>query len=252
MIKVTKNTSTQNIDLNEGLDLSMSLSNTEQNPRAWYVKPPVFEPVRENGWIGSVQEGGAVNFRNIFFNPHGHGTHTECLGHITKEVYSINKALKKFFFTAKVITIQPEERDINGSKDFIITKKLLEQQLPENEKFEALIIRTLPNTDEKLSKNYSSTNPPYLETACIERLNQCNIEHLLVDLPSVDREEDGGELAFHHAFWNVPEAPQMHKTITELIFVPNHVPDGEYLLNLQVAPFENDAAPSRPVIYRYD
>ncbi|HBB80565.1 MAG TPA: metal-dependent hydrolase, partial [Cryomorphaceae bacterium] len=27
------------------------------------------------------------------------------------------------------------------------------------------------------------------------------------------------------------------------------VPDGVYLLNLQVAPLENDAAPSRPILY---
>jgi hypothetical protein len=42
---------------------------------------------------------------------------------------------------------------------------------------------------------------------------------------------------------------QHDKTITELIFVPNEVKDGPYLLNLQTAAFENDATPSRPVIY---
>jgi hypothetical protein len=41
----------------------------------------------------------------------------------------------------------------------------------------------------------------------------------------------------------------MDCTITELIFVPNTAMDGLYLLNLQVAAFENDAAPSRPVIF---
>jgi hypothetical protein len=28
------------------------------------------------------------------------------------------------------------------------------------------------------------------------------------------------------------------------------VDDGTYLLNLQIAPFENDASPSKPVIYK--
>ncbi len=64
-------------------------------------------------------------------------------------------------------------------------------------------------------------------------LNKAKIEHLLIDLPSVDRESDGGKLEFHHAFWGVPNDPQFHKTITELIFVPNHIPDGDYILNLQ-------------------
>jgi len=64
----------------------------------------------------------------------------------------------------------------------------------------------------------------------------------------VDRESDEGKLAFHHAFWNVPESPN-DKTITELIYVNDSVIDGNYLLELQMAPFENDASPSRPVIY---
>ncbi len=41
-------------------------------------------------------------------------------------------------------------------------------------------------------------------------------------------------------------------TITELIYVPDHVPDGEYLLNLQIAPFNADASPSRPIIFPID
>jgi len=47
----------------------------------------------------------------------------------------------------------------------------------------------------------------------------------------------------------VPENPDYTRTITELIYVPNSVTDGEYLLELQVAAFENDASPSRPVLY---
>ena len=48
-------------------------------------------------WVGDVKQGGSVNFRNISFNPHGNGTHTECVGHISKEDFSINQCLKKFF-----------------------------------------------------------------------------------------------------------------------------------------------------------
>ena len=72
----------------------------------------------------------------------------------------------------------------------------------------------------------------------------------MIDTPSVDREEDGGVLAFHHAFWQVPENPQFDKTITELIFVDNSIKDGVYLLELQMAAFENDASPSRPTLYK--
>jgi kynurenine formamidase len=234
------------IDLSKGMDLSIPLSNDNKNPLAWYVKPPRFEPVMEDGWIGSVKDGGAVNFRNIFFNPHGHGTHTECLGHITPEIYSINEHLNQYFFQAVVISISPEVIE----EDTVITPKQLES-LKQYDSIEALIIRTLPNTKEKKSRNYSATNPPYIAIECLEIINTLNIKHLLIDLPSVDKETDGGELAFHHGFWEVPSSPRFDRTITEMIFVPEEAKDGAYLLNLQVAPFENDAAPSRPVIFPF-
>jgi kynurenine formamidase len=233
------------INTEKGFDISLPLTDNDKNPRAWYVEPPVFEPVRANGFIGSVEEGGNVNFRNIFFNPHGHGTHTECLGHITEEVYSVNKCLKSSFFKAKVISVQAEER----GKDLVITKKCF----PEiDEDFEALIIRTLPNNVSKKHQNYSSTNPAFLNLDLIELLEKHKVKHLLIDLPSVDKEEDGGVLAFHHAFWQVPENPEFDKTITELIFVSDEVEDGNYILNLQTAPFENDASPSRPVLFKIE
>ena len=38
-------------------------------------------------------------------------------------------------------------------------------------------------------------------------------------------------------------------TITEMIYVNEEIHDGSYLLNLQFASFENDASPSKPVLY---
>jgi hypothetical protein len=88
-----------------------------------------------------------------------------------------------------------------------------------------------------------------MDVECVSYLIEKGVDHLLLDLPSVDRESDGGELVFHHAFWEVPSKPNFKRTITELIFVDNKIEDGLYLLNIQMAPFENDASPSRPVLY---
>ena len=233
------------IETNEPLDLSIGLQSGSNNLRAWYVNPPIFEPVRANGFIGSVVEGGGVNFRDVFFNPHGHGTHTECHGHITPEVVSVNQKLKTYFFKAQLVSVEPKVLE-NG--DELIVKEQLEIKLVESQ-IEALIIRTLPNTKDKRSKNYSDTNPPYLDLSVIELIESFEIQHLLVDMPSVDRESDEGKLAFHHAFWNVPENPN-DKTITELIYVNDEITDGFYILEMQMAPFENDASPSRPVLYK--
>lgn len=237
------------IDTTKPLDISIPLQNNEQNLRAWYVDSPVIEPVRANGFVGAVIEGGSVNFRNIFFNPHGHGTHTECLGHITEQVYSVNKTLNNYFCKAQVISITPDQiKNEDGSLDFVVTIKHMENITVENN-VEAIIIRTLPNLVDKKHRNYSGTNPAFLDVNCIDFFDQHQIKHLLIDTPSVDREVDAGVLAFHHAFWQIPENPNFERTITELIFVEDFIADGVYVLDLQTAPFENDATPSRPVLY---
>lgn len=241
------------IDTEKPIDISIPIANGNDNLRAWYVDPPRMEPVRANGFVGSVAEGGAVNFRDIFFNPHGHGTHTECLGHITEEVYSVNKTMNSFMSKAQLVTFEPariwnEEYD---EEDQVLLKDQFDSIIFEKD-IEALIIRTVPNSTAKKHLNYSATNPPYLHENVYEVFKRLGIKHLLIDLPSVDRESDGGVLRFHHLFWGIPESPHMNKTITELIYVPDHVSDGVYLLELQVAAFENDAAPSRPVLYEIE
>jgi kynurenine formamidase len=234
------------IDFFKPIDISIPLSADKDCVSAWYVTPMKLEPVVMGNWVGDVNQGGSVNFRTVTFNPHGNGTHTECVGHISKEFYTINKSLSRFMFVAEIITLLPVQLE-NG--DFVITRKQFEMAL-EGTKPEALVIRTLSNGLNKINTNYSNTNPPYILKEAIEFLNEIGLLHLLIDLPSVDKEVDGGQLAAHHAFWNYPNQTEIHKTITELIYVPNEVPDGTYILNLQIAPFENDASPSKPILYK--
>ncbi|MFZ6050611.1 cyclase family protein [Halocola ammonii] len=241
------------VDLSKPIDISLLLSSKE-GALAWYVDPVSIEPVMTEQFTGSVKLGGSVNFRDIKFNPHGNGTHTECVGHISHEEYSINQTLKNYFHWARLISVQPEVAD--GSKDGtqkgdrIITADLLKEKLKGFDG-KAIVIRTLPNDSLKKTTNYSNTNPAYLTTDAIQAILDAGADHLLLDLPSVDREEDGGALAAHHLFWNYPSNPNLERTITELIFVPDEVKDGDYLLEIQFAPFENDASPSRPVLYSF-
>jgi kynurenine formamidase len=239
------------IDLSKPIDISIPLTNTDQNPIAWYIEKLEIKPVVFGEWIGSVKKGASTNFNNIFFNPHGHGTHTECLGHITRELYSINQCLKQFFFTAELISIEPE----TVNDDLIIKKHQIEKALFGKDT-EAIIIRTLPNLASKKHKNYSKTNPPYLAEDAAIFIRESGIQHLLIDLPSVDREEDEGKLLAHKAFWNVKDVNNLNEdarlncTITEMIFVEDTIEDGSYILNLQIASFENDASPSKPILYK--
>jgi len=235
------------IDLSKPLDISIPLRGESTNVNAWYVGHPKIEPHQEGDFIGSVAAGASTNFNDVHFNPHAHGTHTECVGHITKEFHSINQHLERFFFLAEVITIAPEKYQ----DDFVISRKQLQYALG-NKKRDAIVVRTLPNLKDKMSRQYSHTNPPYFLEEAAQLLVAKGVNHLLVDLPSVDREKDSGALLAHKAFWNFEGKIRKKATITEFIFVPNSVIDGKYYLNLQVAPFENDASPSRPVLYKIE
>ena len=241
------NSKSYQFDLSKPIDISIPISATKSNVNAWYIGQPRIEPEEFEGFTAAVDKGACINFNNIYFNPHGHGTHTECAGHITSKVHSVNENLNQYFFFAELVTVGPTIQD----GDFVISKKQLQFALG-NKKREAIVIRTLPNTKEKLSKQYSYTNPPYLLEEAAIYLKEKGIKHLLIDLPSVDREKDEGLLLSHNAFWNTKGKLRLDATITELIFVPNNIDDGSYLLDIQMAPFENDASPSRPVLYKLE
>jgi arylformamidase len=234
------------VDLSSPHDLSIPLKNGTDNPSAWYVGPVKITAVEGDGFVGDVNRGGSVNFRDIYFNPHGHGTHTECVGHISSENYTINQCHNDPFYCALVITVTPEVIE-NG--DQVIFASHLQPWIHELTMVKALIIRTLPNDQSKLNRNYSNSNPPYIHYGATQQMVKAGIRHLLVDLPSVDREKDDGKLEAHHSFWQYPNKTRMNATITEFIYVPDEVKDGYYFLNLQIASFENDASPSKPVIY---
>ncbi len=250
---INYNQTNYTIDFSKPIDISIPLINSEANPIAWYLNQPEISPVVMGDWIGKVSEGkSSTNFNNIYFNPHAHGTHTECLGHITNDFYNVNESLTTFFFLAQLATFEPTILE-NG--DAVILLSQIEDVWKNNGQ-KAFVIRTMPNLEEKKSTKYSHTNPPYLEAAAATFLREKGIEHLLIDLPSVDREEDEGKLAAHKAFWNVKNTKELNAdarlnaTITEMIYVPNEIKDGLYFINLQIASFVNDASPSKPVLYK--
>ena len=205
--------------------------------------------------LGDTREGSSVNFERYTLVPHCNGTHTECVGHITHERISVLDCLNDVFVTAILISVSPEF----SGEDLVISRSEIDRSLEAigSKKVTALIVRTLPNDSSKLSRSYDADYiPPYFTTEAMTAIVDRGFEHLLVDLPSIDRLFDGGKLANHRKFWNVElgsfevnESTRINSTITELIYVPNEISDGEYLLNLQIAPFASDAAPSRPILF---
>lgn len=227
------------------LDISIPLHPDGRQPNCFYAPLISAEPVRAGDFIGSTREGGPVNFLDVRINPHGNGTHTECVGHISKEGETINQTLTAFHTIAQLLTVYPQIQE-NGDK--IIDLAQLKGAFSVSH-IESLIIRTMPNPADKQWRQYSGTNPAYLSKTAMEWIAQRGVKHFLIDLPSVDREEDGGKLEAHKAFWYAGNKARPGSTITEMIYVDNNIKDDVYLLQLQIASFEIDVSPSKPVLY---
>lgn len=227
-------------DLTRPTDLSIPI--TEHDPaNAFFLPDATFTPFRAGDFVGSIEEGGPVRCDVVTLAPHGNGTHTECVGHILGKGYSLLVSLTRQIVTSRLVSVSL------GPTNTVTHQALLAAWETFGE--EALIFRTLPNSADKRSRRWSGNNPPYIEPDAMELIVERGVQHLLVDLPSVDPEEDAGALIAHHIFWNVPSDPRTDATITELIYVPDHIDDGRYLLSFNAAAFDGDAAPSRPMIF---
>ncbi len=279
MMNFTINDQTFEINENEPLNIAIPLNFSSAQPNAYGVEKASSIACEAGAIVGDTRRGGSCNFEQITFIPHCNGTHTECVGHLTNERISVHECLKDAFIPAILMSVAPVKASETNEtcaiqfdkNDLLITRKLIEEifkfqisnfKLKNNPKSQipnpkSLIIRTLPNDGGKLSRIYLDEIPPFFTTEAMDFMREIGIEHLLVDLPSIDRIFDDGKLSNHRFFWNVAQdsfeinaASLIQNTITELIYVPDEISDGEYLLNLQIAPFMADAAPSRPVIFR--
>ncbi len=246
-------------------DLSIPLSFGGSQLRCFGAPPAQERTYVAGSFTGDVRRGGSCNCATYTLTPHCNGTHTECVGHITGERLSIHELCRDALLSALLISVEPQSASSTTEHshpapqpgDFLVSRSAIETavQATDAGQFEALVIRTLPNDDSKRTRDYGSCPAPYFSAAAMEWIVQRGIQHLVVDLPSVDRAEDEGILTAHRIFWGMPRgstaleaATRRTATITELAYIHSSIPDGFYLLNLQIAPFASDAAPSRPIL----
>jgi arylformamidase len=256
---------TYQLEKDKFIDLSIPLNFNGEQPNAYGAEPAVSHPCVAGPLVGDTREGGSCNFEQYTFIPHCNGTHTESIGHITKERISLRDSLTDVFLFAVVVSVEPERGEDTADTyapekapgDRLITQaSLMEKLAGEGISRKALIVRTLPNDESKKTREYMKEPPPFFSLEAIRYISALGFDHLLVDMPSIDRMFDEGKLSAHRIFWKMAagsfeagEESYRRRTITEMIYVPNEVRDGEYLLNLQIAPFAADAAPSRPLIF---
>ena len=256
--------------MNEAKSLAIKMDFEGPQPNHFGTEKATTDVLKLEGFTGDTSVGGSCNVNTLKMIPHCNGTHTETVSHIVNEDIWIGHAILESFNVAMLVTVTPVSakgctetyRPALEDSDTLITAELLRKSVENigdvsKVKPQSLVIRTLPNTIDKCSRAYSAKqSPAFFTVEAMEAVNQMGIQHLLVDVPSVDKMYDDGLLTNHHLFWNVVEGTHQlsadtfqNKTITEMIFVEDEIIDGIYMLNIQVPAFCSDAAPSRPVIF---
>lgn len=248
------------MDIQQAHDLCLPIDPHGEHPSFFCSEHAQAVPLQAGEFVASMQAGGSVNAETLHIVPHCHGTHSECVGHVTTANSAVFHQVQAGLMTAILQTVNDisiddtDERYILGpmAPEKLITRQAL-QKAGDLEGIQALIIRTQPNPTSKRTRNYTD-HPwyPVLTAEAVEYLSKSTLQHLLIDTPSFDRADDGGRVYNHKHWWGVDEHEQVthpQRGLTEMIYVDDNVADGLYLLDMQIAPIISDAVPSRPIIY---
>jgi kynurenine formamidase len=234
----------------------------------WFGAPaPACNALRAGSFNGRVSAGASCNASTFSLTPHCDGTHTEGVGHLTRERHDARDAVPAGYVAALLVTVTPSAAGISGESarpaprhdDLLITQQALAAAWPQGLPFApaALIVRTLPNGDAKRTRDYTRQGAAYLSLQAAQFLVARGILHLVLDVPSADRADDDGQLGAHRVFFGLEpgasalaSARRPQCTITELAYVPDALADGPWLMQLQIPALAGDALPSRPLLYR--
>ena len=256
-VSIEYNKKAYRINSNNGESITIPMNfNSNNNPKFYDESNPIKESYTSNDITYDIEKNAGCNVPVVKFNVHCSGTHTETGAHIFKESQSIGELSNLNFIPSRLITVRPQEQSNDvyhvkyDSDDQVITKKILKNSLDSFSDFlECIIIRTLPNNKDKIKFNYNRHTHPFLSNDAIYYLKEKTVKHIIIDTPSIDRSDDGGQLKNHKIFFTNDNTIN-ENTITELAFIPNHCIDGRYFTCIGYPKFHLDAAPSNPVIYK--
>ena len=242
------------VDLSHPVSLARELDFQAPQPQHFGAPAATSRPYRAPGFSGAVSSGASCNCDVISVIPHCNGTHTESAGHLTRDAHDAHRVVPFGPVPALLISV-PVTSSGNSTEssdptpqpgDGLITRTAIENSWRHETRVDprALVIRTRgPST-------------AYLTREAAQTIVQRGIQHLVIDLPSIDREHDEGRLTAHRIFFGLPpgatsleHVARPEATVTELAYIPDELADGAYLLQLQVPAWRGDAVPSRPLLY---
>jgi len=264
-------------------------------PSAYGLPAAAAAPFSAGAFVASVDAGASINCPVVSsLCAHANGTHTECVGHILpgRVLLSHCGAPPGGLFPAVLVTVRPEALGASGDAyapgapdDRVVSFGALSRALDALSSAlaaaggaraaaapaallaagGALCVRTAPNSPLKRSAHWEGARAPFFTPAALALARALGAAHVAVDVPSLDREDDGGALLAHREWWAQPPrgepppaagspaaaaaAQGAARLVTELAFFPDAADDGLYLLNLGVAAVDLDAAPSRLVLH---
>lgn len=244
------------LDFAAATALALQLDFNAPHPRHFGAPAAESHPLRVGDFEGEVVRGASCNCNRISLVPHCNGTHTEGVGHLTVQQVPLQQYVPLSPLPALLLTVAPEPADACTEDsdpapqpgDRVVTRAALLRAwrgFP-GPPVPALLLRT--------GARLETDNPPYVTRQFMQELVARGVEHLVLDLPSVDRANDEGRLTAHRVFFGLPphsvdraQATRAHCTLTELAHFPPTLADGPCALQLQLAPFNGDAVPSRPL-----
>ena len=227
--------------------------------------PPISEEVFElpGQFTGHVDRGGSCNVMTLRYIPHTI-THLETAAHIMSPKSNPptildldNKILTGILYLIDLTGIEPQEGNLVPWP--VVKKKVAKIDLL----ISALAIKTqaseLPEDYDFSGKNFLALAPETAEG--IQKFKfgtskRVGIHCLLLDLPSIDPEKDGGKLLAHRAFFGLPKTGFTAKAIpqnalVEMAYFPS-LEEGYYYFTITPPRIQTNAVSTgitcRPLI----
>lgn len=242
------------------VSLAARLDFDAPHPRHFGAPAATSTPFTVGSFNGAVARGASCNCRRVTLIPHCNGTHTESVAHLTTEALSPLDVVPLEPLPALLLDVRPVPASGSGetadpaprSGDHLVTAAAIDHAWAAHpssaSRPRVLVLRT--------GAQHWPGEPAYLSLEAARLLVERGIEHLVVELPSVDRTEDEGRLGAHRVFFGLPagstrlaDARRPGCTVTELAVVPPFVKPGPCHVQLQLTPWTGDAVPSRPVLF---
>ena len=289
-------------DMRVGVDCSIAVTPYETahlQPEAFGLPSAAAAPFTSGGFVASVDAGASINCAVVSsMCAHSNGTHTECVGHVLPGRVTLGTFAQTFgppggIFPAVLLSVRPETLEASGDAyapglpgDKVISYNSISRALDAlSARLStaygssaaagaphamlaaggALCLRSWPNTSMKKLARWTGANAPYPTPSAINLALALGAAHIVIDLPSLDREVDGGAMLSHRAWWALPPRPfagdasatkddsiansGANRLATELAYFPDDCDDGLYFVNIAVAPIDLDAAPSRLTLH---